>query len=189
MIQKTPIIIASTIASLSVCGMAIAVVHQISTEQAQSYPSGEASYPFDRCYPSAFERPASVNQFKVGPVTWWEVRAKSVRFRNGQNLLHFRTEGKKCKWSNRNRPTFRLDYMPKSTAVDFAMQHYKPMLDACKTINRSVKNVKAFCVRDMQKGLQGSIFFPEEVEALTSMKIDVNSIQGSRIISRSENIK
>jgi hypothetical protein len=188
-IQKTPIILASTIALLSVGGMAIAVVHQISTEQAQSYPVGKVSYPFDRCYPSTFQRPNAVRQSNLHGVTWWEVEAKSVRFRNSLNLLHFRTEGQKCKWSNRNRATFRLDYMPKSSAVDFAMQHYKPMLDACKTFNHSQKDVDAFCLLDMQQGLKDSVFFPEEIDALSVLKIDVNAIQGHQIISSSKDIK
>jgi hypothetical protein len=189
MIQKTPIILASLIAVLSVGGMAIAVVHRISTEQAQSYPVGEASYPFDRCYPSTFQRPKAVRQTKLHGVTWWEVEAKSVRFRNSLNLLHFRTEGQKCKWSNRNRATFRLDYMPKSVAIHFAMQHYKPMFDACKAFNHAQKDVEAFCLLDMQQGLKNSVFFPEEIEALSALKLDVNSIQGHQIISSSKDLK
>jgi hypothetical protein len=122
-------------------------------------------------------------------VTWWEVEAKSVRFRNSLNLLHFRTEGQKCKWSNRNRATFRLDYMPKSVAIHFAMEHYKPMLDACKTFHQSQKDVEAFCLLDMQRGLKDSIFFPEEIEALSALKLDVNSIQGHQIISSSKDLK
>lgn len=187
--RKAPIIVAITIVALSVSGMAIAVIHQISTEQVQSPPVGEITYPFEKCYPSTVERPMDVKQSRIDGVTWWEVKAKSVRFKKSFSLLHFRTEDRKCKWSNRNRPTFRLDYMPKSRAVDFAMQHYMPMLEACKKLNNTEKDVDDFCIKDMQKGFKDSIFFPEEVEALTSMNIDVNAIQGHQVISKSEDIK
>lgn len=189
MIRKTPFIIVSTVALLSVSGMAIAVIHQLSTEQVQPPPVAALAYPFDKCYPSTFERPTDVKQSRLGEVTWWEVEAKSVEYKNSLGLLHFRTEDRKCKWSNRNRPTFRLDYMPKSRAVDFAMQHYMPMLEACKKLNNTQKDVDDFCIKDMQKGFKDSIFFPEEVEALTSMNIDVNAIQGHQVISKSEDIK
>jgi hypothetical protein len=191
MLQKPPIIIASLLAVVSVCGMAIAVVHQISTEQAQAkaYPKGEISYPFDGCYPSTFDRPIDVKQSKVGGVTWWEVKAKSVWFRNDEHLLHLRTEDKKCKWSNRNRPTFRLDYMPKTAAIDFAKQHYEPMLEHCKKVNSRQKDVNRFCIEDMQKGLQGSVFFPEEINALASISIDMKGVKDYQVISKSEDIK
>lgn len=191
MLQKPPIVVAITLASLSVCGMAIAVVHQISNQQAEvrAYPKGEIAYSFEGCYPSTFERPTEVKQSKIGGVTWWEVKAKSVWFRNEEHLLHFRTEGRKCKWSNRNRPTFRLDYMPKSTAVDFARQHYKPMLDACEKRNDKQKDVEAYCITDMERGLKNSNFFPEEIEVLVSMKIDIKAIEGYQIISNSDDIK
>jgi hypothetical protein len=189
MIRKAPIIVAITIAALSVGGMAIAVIHQLSTEPTQLPRVGEITYPFEKCYPSTVERPMDVKQSSTGGVTWWEVKARSVRFKNSFSLLHFRTEDRKCKWSNRNRPTFRLDYMPKSRAVDFAMQHYKPMLEACKKLNKKQKDVDKFCIIDMQNGLKDSVFFPEEVEALASMKIDLNTIQGHQVISKSEDIK
>jgi hypothetical protein len=187
--RKAPIIVAITIAALSVSGMAIAVIHQLSTEPTQPPPAEEITYPFEKCYPSTVGRPMDVKQSRIDGVTWWEVKARSVRFKNNFSLLHFRTEDRKCKWSNRNRPTFRLDYMPKSRAVDFAMQHYKPMLEACKKLNNKQKDVDKFCIRDMQKGLKDSTFFPEEVEALASINIDVNAIQGHHVISKSEDIK
>jgi hypothetical protein len=189
MIRKAPIIVAITIAALSVSGMAIAVIHQLLTESVQPAPAGEITYPFEKCYPSTVERPMDVKQSRIDGVTWWEVKARSVRFKNSFSLLHFRTEDRRCKWSNRNRPTFRLDYMPKSRAVDFAMQHYMPMLEACKKLNKKQKDVDKFCIIDMQKGLKDSILFPEEVEALTSMKIDIKTIQGHQVISKSEDIK
>lgn len=189
MLRKAPIIIATTIAALSISGMAIAVINQLSAQSVQPPSASDIAYPFDRCYPSTFERPTDVKQSRLGGVTWWEVKAKSVQYKNSLGLLHFRTEDRKCKWSNRNRPTFRLDYMPKSRAVDFAMQHYMPMLEACKKFNNRQKDVDTFCIKDIQKGLKDSIFFPEEIEALTSMKIEVNAIQGHQVISRSEDIK
>jgi hypothetical protein len=188
-LQKTPLIIVSTIALLSVGGMAIAVINQISTQTVQPPAVADLAYPFDKCYPSAFERPTEVKQSHLGSVTWWEVKAKSVRYKNSLSLLHFRTEDRKCKWSNRNRPTFRLDYMPKSRAVDFAMQHYQPMLEACKKVNSAQPSVDAFCIKEMQNGLKESRFFPEEVEALSALKIDVNAIENHQIISSSENIQ
>ena len=190
MIQKTPLIIVSTVALLSVSGMAIAVINQISTQvQPPPPPIADLAYPFDRCYPSAFARPTHVKQSRLGEVTWWEVEAKSVQYKNSLGLLHLRTEGTKCKWSNRNRPTFRLDYMPKSRAVDFAMQHFQPMLETCKKVNSRQKDVDEFCIKDMEKGLKDSRFFPEEVEALTALKIDVNAIENHQVISSSENIQ
>ena len=188
MLQKTPLIVASTLALLSVGGMAIAVINQLSAQQVQSPSVTDLAYPFDPCYPSTFTRPIEVKQSSLSGVSWWEVKAKSVRD-GSTNLLHFRTQDRKCKWSNRNRATFRLDYMPKSRAVDFAMQHYQPMLDACKKVNSTQKAVDQFCIKDMEKGLKDSRFFPEEVEALSTLKINVTAIENHQVISSSQTLQ
>ena len=188
MLKKTPLIIVGTVALLSVSSMAFAVINQLSNQPIEAPAVTDLSYPFNGCYPSTFRRPTDVKQSQLGAVTWWEVKAQSVRD-NSVNLLHFRTEDQKCKWSNRNRTTFRLDYMPKSRAIDFAIQHYQPMLDACKKANPNQKEVDNFCIQDMQKGLKDSRFFPEEIEALKQLNINVNGIENHQVIQNSDNIQ
>ena len=188
MLKKTPLIIVGTVALLSVGSMAFAVINQLSNQLIEAPAVTDLSYPFNGCYPSTFRRPTDVKQSQLGAVTWWEVKAQSVRDKS-VNLLHFRTEDQKCKWFNRNRATFRLDYMPKSRAVDFAIQHYQPMLDACKKATNTQKDVEAFCIQDMQKGLKDSRFFPEEIEALNQLNINVNGIENHQVIQNSDNIQ
>ena len=188
MIHRTPLIVASTFALLAIGSVAFAVVRQLSNQPIEAPAAGDIAQPFDSCYPSTYRRPSDVKQSSLGSVTWWEVKAQSVQD-NSVNLLHFRTEDRKCKWSNRNRATFRLDYMPKSRAVDFAIQHYQPLLDACKKANSTQKEVEAFCLKDMERGLKESRFFPEEVDALTALKVNVNAIENHQVILDSVNIQ
>ena len=202
MIQKTPLIVASSLAFLAIGSVAFAVVRQLSNQPIEAVAVIDIAQPFDSCYPSTFRRPTDVKQSSLGAVTWWEVKAQSVED-NSVNLLHFRTEDRKCKWLNRNRATFRLDYMPKSRAVDFALQHYQPMLDACKKwkvlrgklppqtlpANATQKEVENFCIQDMERGLKDSRFFPEELQALKRLKVDVNAIENHQIIKNSKTIQ
>jgi hypothetical protein len=155
----------------------------------------EQTYAFERCYPSTSAAPLAVRQSAKGKVTYWETESKSANpSKHEVEILHFRTEGEKCKWLNRNRVAFRLDYLPPSVAVALASQYFAPMLAACKAQNPERKDVDGFCVEDMQMGLSGTeqtpqIMFPEEVKALEAMNIKTKFIKNVRVISRSSDIR
>ena len=152
------------------------------------------TYAFERCYPSTSAAPLTVRQSAKGKVTYWETESKSVNpSKHEVEFLHFRTEGEKCKWLNRNRVAFRMDYLPPSVAVALATQYFGPMLAACKTQNPERKDADVFCAGDMQMGLAGTeqtpqIMFPEEIQALEAMNIKTKSIKNVRVISRSSDI-
>jgi hypothetical protein len=152
------------------------------------------TYAFGRCYPSTSAAPLAVRQSSKGKVTYWETESKSVNpSKHEVEFLHFRTEGQKCKWLNRNRVAFRMDYLPPSVAVALAIQYFAPMLAACKTQNPERKDVDVFCAGDMEMGLSGTeqtpqIMFPEEIKALEAMNIKTKSIKNVRVISRSSDI-
>jgi hypothetical protein len=149
---------------------------------------------FERCYPSTSAAPLSIRQTSQGKVTYWEIEAKSVNPAKAEiEFLHFRTEGQKCKWLNRNRVAYRRDYLPPSVAVALATQYFAPMLEACKEQNQERKDVDVFCAEDMEVGLSGTvtnpqIMFPEEIQALAGMNINAESIKNVRVISRSSDI-
>jgi hypothetical protein len=153
------------------------------------------TYAFGRCYPSTSAAPLAVRQSAKGKVTYWETESKSANpSKHEVEILHFRTEGEKCKWLNRNRVAFRLDYLPPSVAVALASQYFAPMLGACKAQNPERKDVDVFCAGDMEMGLSGTeqtpqIMFPEEIKALEAMNIKTKFIKNVRVISRSSDIR
>ncbi len=154
----------------------------------------QQTYAFERCYPSTSATPLAVRQSAKGKVTYWETESKSVNpSKHEVEFLHFRTEGQKCKWLNRNRVAFRMDYLPPSVAVALASQYFAPMLAACKAQNPERKDMDVFCAEDMQIGLSGTgetpqIMFPEEIKALEAMNIKTKFIKNVRVISRSTDI-
>jgi hypothetical protein len=177
-------------------GASYATFRYVKVNTFDAYPRiARTGYAFDRCYPSTSRSPLRVSKFVHGKVTYWEVEAQSQNPRTyAKELQHFRTEGSKCKWLNRNRVTFRLDYMPENAAVGLAKMYFEPMLLTCITYNKVQKDPRSFCVDDMQLGLSGTsssprVLFPEEVKALQSLGLQPNLIRNVRLISRSSDIR
>ncbi|NJM78394.1 MAG: hypothetical protein HC852_24705 [Acaryochloridaceae cyanobacterium RU_4_10] len=171
--MKTNHIIVSiaTVSVLACATLAVATYRTIAENNAPLYaPDPVLIKDYSRCYPSTYGAPEDVKTVNVDGATYWEMQAKSLSSsKKGFQFLHLRTEGKKCKWLNRNRATVRLDYMPKSVAVNFVTQQYKPTFDRCKVAAKMLKieKIDTYCAVDLQKTLAGTytdptIFFPEE---------------------------
>ncbi len=197
MISKSILWTGSIASSLLLAVTSFAMVRHVraNIKEPDISPAIQQSFAFDRCFPSTSAEPLLVRHTTQGKVSYWEVEAYSQNpDKRAIEFQHFRTEGTKCKWLNRNRVAFRLDYMPEPVAVDLATQYFAPMLAACKTQNQERKDVDTYCAGDMQMGLSGTVnnpqvFFPEEIKALQAMGIQTKLIQNVRLVARSTDIE
>ena len=190
--KQSTLWLGGTASVLLVCAASFAMIRHVKANMREpAIAPAKQSYGFSRCYPSTSDKPLVVRLTDIGQVTYWEVEAKSVNpVKRDIEFLHFRTEGAKCKWLNRNRVAFRKDYLPPSVAVELAKQYFAPMLAACKSHNQDRKDADAYCAGDMQNGLAGTVnnpqvFFPEEIKALQVMGIQTKLIQNVRLVDRS----
>jgi hypothetical protein len=183
----------ATVSALACTALSVATYRTIAENNAPLYaPDPVLIKQYSRCYPSTYGVPEDVKRVNSDGATYWEMQTKSLTSsKKGSQFLHLRTEGKKCKWLNRNRTTVRLDYMPKSVAVNFATQQYQPMFDSCKVAAKALKieKIDTYCAADLQKSLAGTdtdptILFPEEAIALKTFGVSVGDIKQSKIVEK-----
>jgi hypothetical protein len=192
--MKTNHIIATiaTVSALACTALSVATYRTIAENNAPLYaPDPVLIEQYSRCYPSTYSAPQDIKTVNSDGATYWEMQAKPLTSSKKTRFLHIRTEGKKCKWLNRNRTTVRLDYMPKTVAVNFATQQYQPMFDSCKVAAKALKieKIDSYCAAELQKTLAGtysdpSVFFPEEAIALKTFGVRVGDINQSKIVEK-----
>ncbi|NJM76215.1 MAG: hypothetical protein HC852_11025 [Acaryochloridaceae cyanobacterium RU_4_10] len=150
---------------------------------------------YDRCYPSTRGRPVEEEKVDFDGATYWEIRTKPLPGKHKSDFVHLKTAQNECTWLNRNRSTFRLDYLPKSVALEFPKQRYKSLSDRCIEAAKKLKakDPQKSCITYLENFFSGSeieptIFFPEEVEALSDLGVNPNQIKNWKLIKDSSQL-
>jgi hypothetical protein len=125
--------------------------------------------PVSKCYDSLYSEPQKILSVRDGKYIYYQVHAQprnSSQNNETYEKLYFRTTVYRCENLSKDKTDIgRLAFMPKSVAVKFAEQWYKPAFDKCLSSKTDKKQAKQLCIKDFENHVNVSPNTKEESPA------------------------